>query len=344
MAINEMRSIATFIKAVEFGSLRKAGRALGISPQAAGRGIAHLEAHLGVRLLQRTTRSLVLTAEGRRFLEASQPVLTALEQAISRTRTVREEISGPLRIVVPRSSVSMMLIPVLGEFCRKHPGVQPSLHLDDGRRDWVSDNMDVGFRIGAPPEGGVIAHKLLPVQMVICAAPNYIQQHGVPRTLDDLVRHRCSAFRHTITGQTMPWYLNIGGEVVHRHVASVLSANDAEFLLHCALAGQVISQVPTLSAASHIREGRLVPLLLQYMSDHMGLHLYYDSRVTQPPTVRSFIKLVIENLSNSPDHLLAPQELAVAAGRVFANAARNGEGAAPLDGVADQDVLMLRSR
>jgi DNA-binding transcriptional LysR family regulator len=226
-----------------------------VTPQAASQAIAQLEEHLGVRLLHRTTRSLALTGEGQRFLEATQPALAMLERALSQARESKDEIAGPLRIVGPHSSFSAILMPILNEFCDCYPGVQPDVQLDDGKSNWVQERVDVGFRIGTSPDEGVIARRLFPVQLMICAAPAYLERHGMPKTLDDLVHHRCSAFRHPATGQVLPWYLNIDGEVVHRHVAPLLSTNDSELELQAVLAGQVIAQMANLSAVTHIRAG-----------------------------------------------------------------------------------------
>lgn len=181
MAINELRAIATFGKAVELGSIRRAAVAQGVTPQAASQALAQLEAHLGVRLLHRTTRSLALTEEGQRFLETTQPALAALERALSQARESKDEIAGPLRIVGPRSSFASILMPLIDEFCRAYPGVHPDIQLDDGKSNWVLDRVDVGFRIGTSPDEGVIARRPFPVQLMICAAPSYLQRHGAPR-------------------------------------------------------------------------------------------------------------------------------------------------------------------
>ncbi len=313
MAINELRAIATFGKAVELGSIRRAALAQGVTPQAASQALAQLEEHLGVRLLHRTTRSLALTEEGQRFLETTRPALAALERALSQAREGKDEIAGPLRIVGPRSSFAPVLMPVVDEFCRAYPGVQPDIQLDDGKSNWVLDRVDVGFRIGTSPDEGVIARRLFPVQLIICAAPSYLQRHGAPKSLDELAAHRCSAFRHPATGQVLAWYLNIDGEIVHRHVAPTLSTNDTELELQAVLAGQVIGQIGNLSAAAPIRSGALVPLLLPYMSSHIGVHLYYGSRAAQPRRVRAFIDLAIKRLLDTPAYVLGAKELAAAA-------------------------------
>lgn len=309
MPINELRAIDTFAKAVALGSIRRAALALGVSPQAASQSLAQLEQHLGVRLLHRTTRSLALTDEGQRFLEATQPALAALERALSSARESKDEIAGPLRIVGPRSSFASILMPVLDAFCRLYPDIQPDVQLDDGLGNWVLDRVDVGFRIGASPEEGVIARRLFPVQLIVCAAPSYLERFGAPKNLNDLTSHRCSAFRHPATGQVLPWYLNLDGEVVHRHVTPTLSTNDTELEMQAVLAGQVIGQLSNLSATGHIRSGQLVPVLLQHLTDHIGVFIYYGNRTALPKRVRAFIDLAIKRLLNSSAYVLDGKEL-----------------------------------
>lgn len=313
MPINELRAIATFAKAVELGSLRQAALAQGVSPQAASQAVAQLEQHLGVRLLHRTTRSLALTEEGQHFLENTQPALAALDRALSLARESREEIAGPLRIVGPKSSFAPVLMPLVDAFCRRHPGIVPDVRLDDGIGNWVLDRVDVGFRIGVSPDESVIARRLFPIQLFICAAPEYLQRHGVPRSLDDLAGHRCSVFRHGAMDNVLPWYLKVGDEIEHRYMPAALSTNDAELELHAVLSGQVLGQLANIAAAPHIRAGRLVPLLLAHSSEHIGLHVYYGSRASVPRRVRAFIDMAVERMQDGAGHVLTAQELAAAA-------------------------------
>jgi DNA-binding transcriptional LysR family regulator len=309
MPINDFKAIATFAKAVELGSIRKAALAQGVTAQAASQAIAQLEQHLGVRLLHRTTRSLALTEEGQRFLENTQPALAALDRALALARESKDEIAGPLRIVGPKSSFAAVLMPLLHEFCRAHPGIQPDVQLDDGIGNWVLDRVDVGFRIGTSPNEGVIGRQLFPIQMMVCASPHYLDAHGIPLTLDDLAAHRCSVFRHPGTGKVAPWYLVVDGKLEHRQMSPAFATNDSELEIQAVLAGQVIGQLASFSAAPHIRAGRLVPVLLQHMSTHIGLHLYYGSRAAQPKRVRAFLDLAIARLRDCSDYVLADQEL-----------------------------------
>jgi DNA-binding transcriptional LysR family regulator len=312
MSMNELRAIATFAKAVELGSLRRAAVAQGVTPQAASQALAQLEQHLGVRLLHRTTRNLALTDEGRQLLETAQPALAALERALLRVRAAKDDIAGPLRIVGPKSGFAPLLWPVVDEFCRQYPEVQPEVHLDDGIGNWVQDRVDVGFRIGSPPEDGLIARRLFPVQLLMCASPGYLARFGAPQTIDELAAHRCSVFRHSGTGQVLPWYLLDGGEVVHRMMPPALSTNDVDIELHAALSGQVIAQLPGMLAVPLIRAGRLLPLLTAHTTDHMSAYLYYGSRASQPSRVRRFIELAVERLADASPHVLTAKEMAAA--------------------------------
>ncbi len=310
--INELRSITTFVHTAELGSLSKAAEAQQISPQAASKALGQLESYLGVRLFHRTTRSMSLTEEGQRFLEAAQPALLGLQQALTAARQTREEFAGPLRIVGPRSVVQTVIGPLLEEYCRRYPDVQPDIRLDDRVGNWVEERVDVGLRIGISPQEGLIARRLFPMQLIICAAPAYLRKYGVPLTLHDLALHRCSAFRHAGNGRLIPWYVKMGDELQEHPVRPALSTNDEMVELGAVLAGDVIGQLAGPTAAAHIRVGRLVPLLLEHMTQMHGLFLYYGSRAAQPARVRHFIDLAIASLADNREYVLDMDELELA--------------------------------
>jgi DNA-binding transcriptional LysR family regulator len=314
MPINELRSITTFTKTAELGSLRRAAAAQGMTPQAASQALAQLEQHLGVRLFHRTTRSMALTDEGRQFLEAAQPALAALQRALQTARHAKDEISGPLRIVAPRLTFLPVLWPLLEEFCRLHPDVQPDVHMDDRIGNWVEDRVDVGFRIGPSPAEGVIARRLFPLQLIICAAPSYLARHGAPDSLNDLASHRCSVFRHPSTGKVLPWNVKVGDEVVGYEVAPTLCTNDEELETQAALAGHVMGSLTGIAAAPHIRSGRLVPLLTKHVSQRSSVFIYFGSRAAQPARARAFIDHAVAWLTGkgASAYVLTEKELAAA--------------------------------
>lgn len=326
MAINELRAIETFAKAATLGSLRAAAASQGTTPQAASLALAQLEQHLGVRLFHRTTRRLSLTEEGQRFLAAARPGLDSLRRAVEGARQGREEIAGPLRIAAPRSTMLELLWPVLEEFCRAHPAVEPDVLLDDRIGNWVAERVDLGFRAGGPPEEGLVARRLAPLQLVVCAAPAYLARHGMPEDIAALAGHRLSAFRHPTHGKLMPWEFRVGEEIVTQPVAPVFSTNDVELELRAVLAGQVIGQLLGPTAAPHVRAGRLVPLLTAHTSEHLGLYVYYGSRSAQPARVRAFIDLAAERLAGNPALALDAREQAAAQARWRRSAARQRRG------------------
>lgn len=312
MAINELRAIATLAKAVELGSLRKAAAAQGTSPQAASQAVAQLEEHLGVRLLHRTTRNIALTDEGRQFLEAAQPALASLERAVQQARTSKDGNTGSLRITGPSSGFTHVLWPLIDEYCRRYPDVCPDVLLEDRIGNWVKDQVDVGFRIGTQAEEDVIARRLFPLQLIICAAPQYLERYGAPNSIDDLSLHHCSVFRNSHDARILPWTIGMDGEIINRDMPPTFSTNSIDLEIDAVLSGKVIGSLAVISVAPHIRAGRLVPLLVQHLDDHFSLFVYYGNRTAQPSRVRAFIDLTIERLTNSTDYLLSPEELAAA--------------------------------
>lgn len=316
MAINELRCVSTFIKAAELGSLRKAALALDISPQAASKALAQLEAHLDARLFHRTTRVMSLTDAGQRLLEEVQPAVVGVQRALANARQTRDEWAGPLRITGPRTTFQPLLWALIEEFCDRHPGIQPDVLLDDRVGNWVEDRVDVGFRLGPAPHEGVIARRLFPLQMIVCGAPRYFETHGVPDTLAALGAHRCSVFRHPGTGQLAPWHLKLDGHLVEQPVTPAMISNDEGLELQAVLAGKVLGQLAGATAAPHIRAGTLVPVLLRHIPDFASYFVYYGSRSSQPARVRAFVDLAVERLTDNPQHVLSDKELARAHRRV----------------------------
>ncbi len=309
MAINELRSVTTFIKAAELGSLRKAAFDLGISPQAASKALAQLEAHLDARLFHRTTRVMSLTDAGQRLLDEVQPAVLGIQRALLNARTARDEFAGPLRIAGPRTTFQPILWRLVEEFCDVHPGIQPDVLLEDRVGNWVEDRIDVGFRLGASPHEGVIARRLFPLQMLICGAPSYFKQHGVPDTLAALAAHRCSAFRHPGTGKIVPWHVKLGEQTVDQPVVPALCSNDETFELHAVLAGKVLAQLAGVTAAPFIRSGQLVPVLIDHMPNNASYFVYYGSKTSQPARARAFVDLALQRLADNPEYVLSDEEL-----------------------------------
>ena len=306
--MNEVRAISIFVRAATLGNLRRAAVDQGISPQAASHAVMQLEKALGVRLFHRTTRKLSLTEEGQRLLQSVEPALAMLASAIADTRRAKEEIAGPLRISAPKA-LGRAVWPSVLEFAALYPDVQLDVRFDDHFTDLVEERADVGIRGGSPPAGGAIARRLLPIQLIVCASPDYIARHGAPRAIDDLAAHRCTGYRRANTGKQAPWEFMIGDEIVYREIAASLCANDIDAETDAVLAGLAIGQLGSFSAAMQIRAGRLVPLLTAHLTQRESIYLYYRHRTEQPLRVRTFIDFMIGRLADNRDFFLTPAEL-----------------------------------
>ncbi|BAO89744.1 MULTISPECIES: LysR family transcriptional regulator [Caballeronia] len=306
--MNEVRAISIFVRAAALGSLRRAAIDQGISPQAASHAVMQLENALGVRVFHRTTRKLSLTEEGQRLLQNVGPALEMLSSAIAEAKSAKEHIAGPLRVSAPRA-LRRALWPCVLEFAARYPDVALDVRFDDHFTDLVEERADVGFRGGSPPAAGAIARRLAPIQLVVCASPAYIDRYGAPRTVDDLAAHRCTGYRRANTGKEAPWEFMIGDEIVYREIAAALCANDIDAEADAVLAGLAIGQLGSFSAATPIREGRLVPLLTQHLTQRESIYLYYRHRTAQPLRVRTFIDFIVEKLADNRDFFLSAAEL-----------------------------------
>ncbi|HEX3634096.1 MAG TPA: LysR family transcriptional regulator [Paraburkholderia sp.] len=310
--MNEVRAITIFVRAAALGSLRKAAVDQGISPQAASHAVMQLEKELGVRLFHRTTRKLSLTEEGQGLLDSVKPALAILSSALDDARRSKDEIAGPLRVSAPRAVGHTVLWPYFLEFAELHPNVQVDVQFDDHFTDLVSDRADVGFRGGSPPSGGTIARRLLPIQLIVCASPGYIERHGAPRTIDELDGHRCTGYRRANTGKQAPWEFLIGDEIVYRDVATALCVNDTDAETQAVLAGLGIGQLGSFSATLPIRRGQLVPLLVKHVTQREAIYIYYRHRTEQPLRVRTFIDFMVGRLAGNRNFYLEPSELRAA--------------------------------
>jgi DNA-binding transcriptional LysR family regulator len=310
--MNEIRAITIFVRAATLGSLRRAAVDQGISPQAASHAVMQLEKALGVRLFHRTTRKLNLTEEGQRLLDSVQPALGILASALDDARRSKEEVGGVLRVSAPRAFGLPVLWPYFEEFQRRYPDVQLEVLFDDHFTDLVSDRADVGFRGGPTPSAGSIARRLVPIQLIVCASPDYIERHGAPHSIDELAQHRCTGYRRANTGKLAQWQFQVGDEIVYRDLPAAICVNDTEMETQAVLSGLGIGQLGSFNATPHIRSGRLVPLLTPHITEYGAIYIYYAHRTEQPLRVKTFIAFMIERMADNRTFFLDPSELPAA--------------------------------
>jgi DNA-binding transcriptional LysR family regulator len=285
--MGQFRQISTFVEVVARGSLSAAARAEGIAPAMIGRRLDALEARLGVKLLQRTTRRLALTDEGAAFLEDCQRILAELEEAESAVSERSAHASGHLLVSAPAGFGRQHVAPLLPSFLAEHRDVAVNLNLNDRLVDLVGEGVDVAVRIAGLTDSNLVGVKLADNHRVVVAAPAYLKRHGTPRTLADLARHNCLAI--SSEGSQRGWNFLEGGQVVTLKVAGNMVCNDGEVLHDWALAGRGLAWRSLWEVGTEIEAGRLVPVLEQYAAPGNDIHAVFAQRRHLPLRIRLFV-------------------------------------------------------
>ena len=292
----DLNDVAIFVQVVRCGSFAEASRRLGVPPNTLSRRVQQLEAQLGTRLMQRSTRHLTLTSAGQVFLERCSGAVEGLMDAGEELLAVNQEPSGLVRVAAPADFFDFFAMEWLTEFLVAHPKVRVDFVLSDGRADLIADRIDVAFRGGILEDSGLVARKVLDAGSDgLVASPAYIARRGVPATLQDLADHDCLAFSHP-SGKATWRVTGPDGAPAEVQVAGRFSGNTAQALRKAALAGLGIALLPSTLTQRDLRAGLLVPMLPGYHRLGHGVHMVYPSRRYLPLAVSAFIELVISKM------------------------------------------------
>jgi len=292
---------------VDSGSFAAASEALDMSQSGVSRSVARLEARLGIRLFDRTTRSVKLTDEGRRFYEQIVPLLSGLEEAAASASQGASAVRGRLRVNIDPFFSRLFLGPRLGAFVEKYPELQLDLITRDQLGDMVADGFDLAVRFGQPRESTLIARKLLDTRVITVASPGYIKKHGRPLVPADLEHapHRCIHFRDPETGRPFQWEFHRGKKKILIAAQGRLSANDVGTMHGVCLAGHGIAQVLALGTEQLLASGRLVDLFPDWPDETFPLYAAYPSRHHLPAKVRAFFDFIVSLTGTSLADLTA---------------------------------------
>jgi DNA-binding transcriptional LysR family regulator len=287
--MDRITSMAVFDKVVEAGSFTGAARQLRLSQAAVSKHVAGLEAWLGARLFNRTTRRISLTDFGRAFHQRCVRVLEDLEEARQAAGAWRTVPRGALRVTAP-IPFSRQLEPVLADFGRRYPEVELEMVLTDRRIDLIEEGCDVAIRVGHLPDSSLTARLLAVSPYFVCAAPSYLARHGTPGHPDELLQHDCLLFAHHTHGH---WRFSSDAGEIAVPVKGRLVSNNADLLLAAVLDGQGIMLAPAFHVGDGLRTGRLVPLLEPYMRDTSVIHAVYPQTRHLSAKVRCFIDCLV---------------------------------------------------
>ena len=285
--MDQLVAMRVFSQVAERGSFGKAADALDISRAAASAHVAALEKHLGVRLLNRTTRKVSMTAEGADYLRRCRRILDEIRDAEETLRESRSKPQGLLRVDVPVAFGRYLLLPALPEFTRRYPAIDLDIRLNDRIVDLVAERVDVAVRVGGLQQSGLVARRVAQVNIVTCAAPTYLADHGEPQTPDDLREHRLLAL--TPPGGGSPEWIFPAPYTPRRlklHYAMLFNAAEAPIV--SAAAGLGITHTADLLVAEYVARGELQLILEKFIVPGPPISLVYPSAGHQAAKVRVF--------------------------------------------------------
>lgn len=293
---SEFAELKAFVAVVDRASFARAADHLGLSPSALSQVIRQLESRLGVRLLNRTTRSVSPTEPGMRLHERVAPMLREMDDAVAQAIGETARIAGTLRINTLSMAAKKIIAPRLGRFHASHPDVVLDIVIDDGLTDIAGDGFDAGIRVGARLQKDMIAVRLTPdVELLAVASPTYLARHGEPKTPADLQRHACINWRFPGSGKIASWEFRKKGRVVDAVVGGTVIANHQDIVVPAALQGLgILYAYNDDGIAEALQDGRLKRVLADWSLTVPGLHLYYSSRRYVLPALRAFIDCLLD--------------------------------------------------
>jgi DNA-binding transcriptional LysR family regulator len=292
----EMRA---FVRSVELGGFSAAARDLDLTPSALSKLVTRMEDRLGVRLMNRTTRKLALTAEGEAYFASAKRILVDIEEAETEVTQFSQSPKGLLRINVGVAFGMHQLAPALPRFLERYPEIELDITVTDRLVDLVEEGADVAIRTGPLRDSSLIARKICDMHRVICASPIYLKKHGVPKTPKDLRQHNCIS----ISGapQLRKWAFDTSNGIETIDVSGNVNANNAETLLQLAATGVGIIRLADVIVSDGIRAGWLVPILSDVSHDEpLPLSAVYPPGKHKSPRVAAFVNFLVERFGSAP--------------------------------------------
>ncbi|MBX4906057.1 MULTISPECIES: LysR family transcriptional regulator [Rhizobium] len=297
MPRTNLNDILIFMAVVDAGSFIAGGQAMGLSRSAAGKAVTRLEERLGARLLNRTTRTLSLTDEGRLFYEHGLQILASVDEAEASIAGQSGTPRGVLRLAVPGLFGRLVVLPLLEKYLRTWPDMQVEVNFTDRPADNVEDGFDLAIEIGATPSAAdsrLIARVISSDKARLCASPSYLSERGMPRDIGDLAAHDCLFF--TSRGQRQGWRFRSGGGWIKAQGRSRLRLDSGEAVRDACMAGLGIALLPHFVVAAELTAGRLRQVLSDLETDDTKIVALYPDKGMLEPRVRCFIDLLFEEI------------------------------------------------
>ena len=296
MPMTPITDLEIFARVAAAGNMSAAGREMGLSPAVVSKRLSHMEERLGARLFQRTTRQLKLTEMGEGFYTRDVQILKDIEEAEAYVSHLSEKVGGILRVTAPIGFSRKHIGPYLPDFMQQYPDLSIEIVLRDEIVDIVGESLDLAIRIAELDDSRLVARKLAPFRRVICAAPEYLQHHGTPKTLTDLTRHNCLShgFQHV-------WRLTGPEGATAIKITPKLRSNSGDVLHEAQLGGMGIAIRSTWAIADDLRNGRLKIVLPEYHeAPGVAIYAVYPCRQFVPPKLKAFIDFLTQQFGSVP--------------------------------------------
>jgi len=291
-----LENIQAFVRTIELGSLSAAGRQLRQSPAVMSHRLQQLEAHLGVRLVNRTTRRLQLTEQGLAFFENAAQVLEALERAESAVADTGGSPRGTIRITAPLGLGRRVLAPLSLKFMEAHPAISIRLRLSDHLLNLLAEAVDLALRLAVLPDSTLVRRKIADCPRVLCASPAYLAAHSAPEQPEDLFGHNCLLLRFP-GSQQYRWTLQSPDGPIALSVQGRMDADDGDVLTDWARAGHGIAMPALFEVADDLRAGRLVRVLPEFPPEPTSLSVVYPHKRLLPARVKLFSEFLVREIA-----------------------------------------------
>lgn len=297
---NRIGEMAVVVRVVETGSFSAAARVLFMTPSTVSKLISRLEGRLGLRLFDRSTRTLVLTEQGQSFYEHATRYIADLDEFEAELTRDAHKASGTVRVSASVGFGTLCLEPLLPVFWTKYPRITVDLSLSDELVDIYLDRTDVAFRVGPLADSGLIARRIGTARRMVVAAPSYLERHGTPQHCDDLDQHNCLSFNFRRTRPV--WQLDDGGRRVDQQISGNLLANNGETVRRLCIAGAGLAHLADFHVAEDIAAGRLVQVLVPAEDDSEDVNAVFLGGLHVPPRLRLFLDFMVPRLQAALQH------------------------------------------
>ena len=289
-----LSGVTVLIAVVEARTIARAAEALRLSPSGVSRALSRLEQRVGARLLARTTRSLSLTDEGRRFYEQVRPHLAGIEEAATEAAGSASKVRGRLRVNIDPFFSRIVLSQHLATFLTRYPDLSVELIMRGSIGDLVADGFDLALRFGEPPQGSFVARKLIETRVLTVASPSYIKAKGKPRHPKEIEERDCIDFYDAANARPYDWEMRRKKEVLPLRVKARLLVSDSGTLIGACEAGAGVGQILEIGCRELLRSGRLVELFPEWSDERFPLYAIYPSRLHRAAKVRAFVEFCLE--------------------------------------------------